>query len=379
MFRIIYWNRLKSTFRSRDMLVWTWVFPIMLSTLFFFAFSELDSANNFEAVNTAVVDDSAYRAETGLRETLDEVSKEGDGQLLSLTLTASVAEADALLEQGKVDGYLVVQGGTPELKVKADGIGQTILKSFLDQYLQTASAVGTIAKENPAALGQEGLFERTTFTSGVSITQSAPSDKVNYFYALLAMVCLYGGFQGLRTVTMMQANLSPLGARRSVSPAPKLRAVTYDLLGGLTVQFAAMMIVVGYINLVLGVNFGNQFGLVLLVCLFGSLIGVGLGAAVGALFRWHEQVKTALLVTVTMVCCFLAGLMVGGINYTIEQSAPVLAWLNPAARIADAFYCLYYYDTYARFFQNIAVLAAMSVVLFIVAGLALRRKAYESI
>ena len=63
----------------------------------------------------------------------------------------------------------------------------------------------------------------------------------------------------------------------------------------------------------------------------------------------------------------------------VERIAPAAAWLNPAARIVDAFYCLYYYDTYECFFADLAVLAAMSVFFFAVAGAALRRRSYESI
>ena len=75
----------------------------------------------------------------------------------------------------------------------------------------------------------------------------------------------------------------------------------------------------------------------------------------------------------------MAGLMVSGINYVIEQALPLLAWLNPAARIADAFYCLYYYDTYTRFVLDICVLIGMTVVMFGISIFALRRRTYESI
>ena len=39
-----------------------------------------------------------------------------------------------------------------------------------------------------------------------------------YFYALLAMACMYSHSWGLRNATDIQADLSDLGARRSVAP-----------------------------------------------------------------------------------------------------------------------------------------------------------------
>ena len=92
----------------------------------------------------------------------------------------------------------------------------------------------------------------------------------------------------------------------------------------------------------------------------GSLVGVSLGALLSAATRLSPITKTGLLVSLSMVCCFLAGLMMEGISYQVAQNAPAVAWLNPAARIADAFYCLYYFDTYHRFFLDIGVLLAMA-------------------
>jgi len=155
--------------------------------------------------------------------------------------------------------------------------------------------------------------------------------------------------------------------------------VTYDLLGGATIQYICLLCVVAYINLVLGVSFGPKLWLVLLTCLAGSLLGLSFGAMVSVSSKLKEQAKIALLISVTMVCCFLSGLMVSGINYTVAQKAPVVAWLNPAARITDAFYCLYYYDTYERYFINIGVILAMTVVMFALTAVFVRRQRYESI
>ena len=153
----------------------------------------------------------------------------------------------------------------------------------------------------------------------------------------------------------------------------------YDLLGGLTIQFACLLVLLAYITLVLGINFGPQTGLVILTCLVGSILGVSFGAMISAASKLKEQAKSAILITVSMVCVFLSGLMVGGINYVIAERAPVIAWINPAARITDAFYSLYFYDTYERFILNIVIVLGMSVIMFFITALSLRRQRYESI
>ena len=307
-------TRIKCAFRDKEMIFWTLLFPVMLATLFYFCFSNLDSADAFSPVKTAVVADQDYRQAAGFQAALEEVSKEGEDRLLQLTRVETREEADRLLEDGRVEGYLTIEAGAPKLTVRDDGLNQTILKSFLDQYLQISATAANILERNPQA-AQQGLLtdlmEQQEFTREISLSNAKPSHQLPYFYALIAMVCLYGSFQGLTSAFYLQANLSALGARRSMAPRKKLAMITAD--------------------------------------------------------------------TLSLACCFLAGLMVEGISYAIQQNAPAAAWLNPAARISDAFYCLYYYDNHTRYFMDLGVLCAMAAIFGLGAMACLRRRKYESI
>ena len=377
MFLNIFGKRILFSLRDRESLIWTWIFPILLATLFFATFGSLDTEGQLRRFPLGVVDDAAYREDAPLREALEAVS--GDDGLFELSIYPGTAEADAALEKGSIEGY-VLAGEVPKLIVAGEGINQTIAKSFLDRYVQIRSSIMSILAENPAAAGNlPAMLEQAGYTKEISLTGNPPSNRVNYFYALLAMVCMYGGFQGLVTVTYLQANLSALGMRRTLSPAPRWRMIVYDLMGGITVHVVSLLSIVAYITLALDVSFGPQLLPVILTCIIGGMLGVSFGAMVSAASKSREQVKSAILITVSMVCSFLSGLMVGGINYTVAEKAPVIAWINPAARITDAFYCLYYYDTYDRFFLNIGIVAGMTVVMLFVTALFLRRQRYESV
>lgn len=379
MFWNIYSKRVIGTLRDREMIVWTWAFPILLSTLFFFTFTSLDTVSQLQVILLGVVDNTAYREDVAFSAALGAVSEQNDSQLFELTRLDSVEQGDALLQEGAIDAYLFVED-VPRLVVTSDGMSQTIAKGFLDRYLQTKSAVETLLRESPEAAERLPLLMGAdSLTREISLTDAVPTDKVNYFYALLAMVCMYGGFQGIHSISYLQANLSPLGARRTMAPVGRFRLITADLLGGITVHFLCLLLVVAYIALVLGVSFGSQSLLVILTCLVGSLMGVAFGALVGVSSRLKETAKTAVVISVTMVCCFLSGLMVTGINYMVAQQAPILAFLNPAAHITDAFYCLYYYDSYDRYLYHIAVLLVMTVVMLAITSLFVRRQRYESI
>lgn len=375
-------TRIKCAFRDKEMIFWTLLFPVMLATLFYFCFSNLDSADAFSPVKTAVVADQAYRQAADFQAALEEVSKEGEDRLLQLTRVETREEADRLLEDGRVEGYLTIEDGAPKLTVRDDGLNQTILKSFLDQYLQISATAAHILERNPQA-AQQGLLTdfmgQQEFTREISLSNAKPSHQLPYFYALIAMVCLYGSFQGLTSAFYLQANLSALGARRSMAPRKKLAMITADMLGSLAVHLLTMLVLLCYLLLVLRLDFGNQIGYLLLTVLVGSIVGVSLGALVGAALRIKVEAKTAILITLSLACCFLAGLMVEGISYAIQQNAPAVAWLNPAARISDAFYCLYYYDNHTRYFMDLGVLCAMAAIFGLGAMACLRRRKYESI
>lgn len=374
-------HRVLGALREKDLAFWTLLFPILLATLFQFTIGSLDAESAFSAIPVAVVDDAAYRRNLPFRQALSSVSKAGEDQLFS-TRAVSREAAEQLLEAGEVAGIIELAEDAPQLTVTQSGLSQTIIKSFLDVYAQTASSAGRIVELNFASLLNglvDDLIDRGSFTEEVPLTQSRPSETVNYFYALLAMTCLYGSFQGMDSAMRLQANLSSLGARRSLAPVSKGRLALYDLLSGYIVHAVCVLIVLLYIAGVLGVNFGSRIHLVVLGCLAGSLVGVALGALVAASNPLKAAVKNAILVCVTMVCCFLAGLMVSGINYEVEKAAPLVAWLNPAARVVDAFYCLYYYDTYERYFLDLLALLLMSAALLAGAAVFLRRQRYESL
>ena len=238
-------TRVKCAFRDKEMIFWTLLFPLMLATLFYFCFANLDAADAFSPVKAAVVADGAYERDAGFRAALEEVSKEGENQLLELSSAETREKADALLENGDVDGYLTVENGKPKLTVKSDGLNQTILKSFLDQYLQMSATLNHIMERNPQA-AQQGMWDdfmnQQQFTREISLSQAKTSRQLPYFYALLAMVCLYGSFQGLTSAFYLQANLSALGARRSVAPRKKLAMISADMLGSLAVHMVTMLL-----------------------------------------------------------------------------------------------------------------------------------------
>lgn len=390
MFWNIYRKYILRAVRSRDMIGWTLLFPILLSTLFYFSLGSLDEDMEFRSIPAAVVRNQAMETEVYLKQMLEAVSAEEE-PLLDIHWTENEEEADALLKTDEVFGYISLEENEPRLYVKENGISQTILKNLLDRYVQTKDAIVTIAKNDPisalklagtAAGGEidgESLGLSGEFIRELELTGRKPSATANYYYALLAMICLYGGFHGMVVVENLQANLSPQGARNTLAPGSRWKLFCASYLGALTVQFLCVAVSFFYMQYVLKVSFGTSIAAALGVILAGSMTGIAFGSVVALPSKWKGGLKSGVVVGVSMICCFFAGLMIDGISYVVETNAPILAAINPAARIADAFYCLYYYDGYTGYFQNIGILLGMTAVFGGICVIATRRVQYESL
>ena len=380
MFFHIYKYRIKCIIRDKDTMFWTLLFPILLATLFNLAFSNFSSVEDFSAINIAIVKDK----EQDNKEFIDVVNSVSEGKsddpLFNIKYTSEIKAKD-LLDNNKIDGYLNLDQDI-DIVVKDTGINQTIIKSFVDEYKQTESTIKTIIKENPMAIqniGLDNLFKKTDYIKEVAISKTSINESVNYFYTLIAMACLYGGFLGLKEISQIQANQSPQGTRVSVAPTHKLKVFISSMSAATTVQLFDIGALMAYLSLVLKVSFSNQIGYILLACVIGTITGVTFGTCLGVVLKKSEGVKVGILIGTTMTMSFLSGMMYDKMKYIISSKIPILSYLNPVNLIADSFYSLYYYDTTTKYFINIGLLCILSIVFSGITYLVLRGQKYASL
>lgn len=103
------------------------------------------------------------------------------------------------------------------------------------------------------------------------------------------------------------------------------------------------------------------------------------GVAIATLIKVNENTKIGILIGVTMLGCFLSGMMGITMKYIIDKNLPVLNKINPASMITDGFYALYYYETPERFYFNIISLLIFSALMIFISLQGLRRQKYDSI
>lgn len=365
--------------RNRSQLFWTLLFPIMLGTLFHFAFSSIiETTESFSEIPVAIVTLAENETSDAFIEMTRQLA-EGDEALIVPQYTDE-AQAEELLSNGDIDGIFYVNDEI-RLVVATKGINSSILKTISDSYLQIFSTVSNIAQTRPDMINEviEKISGDININQEIALSRGETDTFLNYFYSLIAMQCLFGSFMGLHRVINIQASLSPLAARRNVTPTRKMVMVLVDFAASVCIQFILLLVVLAYLVFVLQVNFGEQWGFVILTGFVGCILGVSFGTLVGSTLKANPRTTEGILVCFSLLLCFLSGLMMQNIKNIIENSVPIINRINPAALLTDAFYCLTVYDNYTRYTRNMISLLIISAIFCTISILMLRRKKYASL
>lgn len=380
MFGHLYLYRVKSLLRGRVIIFWSLIYPCLLAILFSVTFGSHVGQNDnaFEPAAVAVVNEGGRLSAT-LLDTIKEVEySEGHKMFYVSEIDANEAEAK-LLDQEVV--AVIIVGDDVKLNVRGSGLYQSITKTFTDTFIQSADLLmDTYMNAPEKAQAVEDIISGTeSYIHSVTLGGAEADSDIQFFYNIIAMACLFGSFIGIQLGNELQANASPLAARKCISSAHRLKMIVADMFAAFSLDFVEIMIVTVFIRFVLGINIVAQPLPYILICLLGSLLGVAIGQFTAFLARGKEGLQIALSLSFSLLSCFLSGLMVNGIENTIQKSAPIINRVNPAYLITNSFYCLTVYTDYRRFAINLVTLAIEAVVLTTCSFFAVRRVRHESI
>ena len=375
MFHLIRYNLLVKL-KNFSSTFWPLVFPILLGTMFYFAFGNINDAD-FNTVSVGIVKED--HADPLFLMFLNQVEN-GKNKLIS-SREMSSDEAYKELNSQQISGIYFV-GDTPALTVASNGIEESILQAVLSSYETGKDTIKNIVHTHPSGIwkGIRQMLNQTGNTvSEISLGGRTINGNVQFFYALIAMSCLYGCFIGFGSAVSLQANITALAARRCVTPTHKLKLVLSEQIASFLLGYVDVVILLLYLRFVLKLDFQGQMSRMLLISFLGSLIGVSLGIFVGSMGRMKEGIKIGIILGISMICSFLSGLMNGTMKDIVEKHAPFINRINPAALISDAFYCINVYDDIARYYRNLITLVIMSILLITASFLLIRRERYDSI
>jgi ABC-2 type transport system permease protein len=378
---------MKTLFKNKPLIFWTFAFPLILGTLFSMAFSDIEKEEQLKTIPIAIVKETSNQNSMIIN--IFEHLKTGEEPMFQISYEEE-KDAKALLENKKIDGYLILSEPL-KLIVKENGINQTILKFVTEEIIQTEEVMKNVVAleiEDKNML-TENLYQSVYLKLEkwkeenqielVNISNKNLSYTMIEFYTLIAMTCLYGGILGLYLINQNLANQSANGKRISVSPTLKGKVIITNALAGYTVQLIGIALLFFYTICFLKIDYGENIFFIVLLTLIGCFAGLSLGIMIASVFKTNENTKTGIVIAFTMLCCFLSGMMGITMKYMVDKNIPILNQINPASMITDGFYSLYYYDTLDRYYFNIFSLCIFSILMLALSIRSLRRQTYDSI
>lgn len=366
-------------------------FPSFYGTFFNMAFSNIENSEKLDIINIAIIENDDFKNNEIWKEVFKTLSDAENEDRLFDTKYTTEEEAKKLLQDGEITGYMLLEGDKPKVTFQSSGIQETILKYVTEEITQNAEIVNHLAETEIKKEMMAGNYQvdyEKIYKDLLEMTQNQEAkienrsrSNLSYtmieFYTLIAMTCLYGGILGMVAINQNLANMSHNGKRVSVAPTTKGKVVLSSILASYVVQLIGLTLLFLYTVFVLKVDYGTNLPFIILLGVVGSLAGLSMGLAIGTLLKTNENVKTGIVISVTMLGCFLSGMMGITMKYIVDTNLPIVNKINPASMITDGFYSLYYYDTWDRFFFNIASLLTFAVIMIALSYTSLRKQKYE--
>lgn len=381
---------LKILLRNKALIFWTFAFPIILGLFFNLAFQNIEKNEQLQVIDIAIINSNDYNNNKIVKESLNELTK-GKNKLFNIKVTNEKTSKD-LLNNNEITGYLTFKEDQVNIIVKNSGVEETVLKQVLEQIQSNSKIVNkTIEKEisNNIATKKEINYEQI-YQNAISLLNennikinNISNKNLSYtmieYYTLIAMACLYGAMLSMFIINYQLPNMNSTGKRISASPINKSKQLISSLLATYIVQIIGLLLLFLFTIFILKVDYGKNLLYVIITSLCGAFAGLSFGVATSTLFKTNENAKTGIIIAITMLFCFLSGMMGITMKYIIDKNIPLLNMINPANMITDALYSLYYYSTFDRFYQDIFSLLIFSCIMILISIKGLRRQKYDNI
>ncbi|MEI3401135.1 MAG: ABC transporter permease [Clostridia bacterium] len=384
---------IKTLSKNKVLIFWTFAFPIILGILFNMSFSNIEKDEMLQIFDIAVVDNNEFKAQEIYRETLNELSSDNNENKLFNIKYVTEDEADLLLDNLDIKGYIVFKNDEPQVVIKENGTYQTLIKFVITEIGQNQTIIEDLSKKSIEEEISNGNYSVDTEKIINDILNKIKNEQINLknisksnlhytqieYYTLIAMACMYGGMLGLTAINNCLANMSNKGKRISVSPNRKSIIVLSSALGAYVVSLVGLVLLIIFLKLGLKADFGNNITLVILLSAVGNLAGISLGVLIASIFKVSEGAKTGIVIAITMFLSVLSGMMGVTLKYVIDKNIPIINLVNPNNLITDGFYSLYYFDTLDRYFRDVRYLLIFIGICLVISFISLRREKYDSI
>ncbi len=341
---------------------WMIAFPLLLLTIFTIFFSGIRFKEfDFEKATVAYHEEAfmpLYFVEAPKElpnmETLDKSKIENSlfkGEMLTKD------QALEALKEGQTDAYV---DEDLSLVISKNGISQMIM----DEVLTTSKQIMSLNLPLDAYDFNRSYVENSS-------EKYSPIDVI--FYALFAMITLYGAYLSAAVGNRLIVRGQKVALRNVSSPTPKAWQVMIGVAASFLWSLFMVAIMVIYAEFILKQHFFSPDISNIPLILSALLFGISWGLFLGILIK-KESLQTAAIIGSLLIMSGISGLFSDGIRIIIQRVFPPLIKFNPVSIISNELIKVNMLGNYSTLSNTVLLLTAYSIVLIIISILHVRRK-----
>lgn len=338
----------KTNIREKSVLFWVFAYPILFVSILYFAFSGIETTK-LDKINIGVEND---QIKTYLS-SIDFIKAE--------VMTSE--KADKLLEKEKISSFV---NADMKIKVKSSGYKQSAVKSILDDISHIKSS----------GMSFKSYYDSQNY---IKTTDQDKDEKFNYFYSAIAMMTLYAYSISLFMSNIFQANLSTIGQRVEMSVLKREDFLLSAFIASISINIFSNIALLLFMKFVLSIDIiKDLFGTISLI-IAGNLFGTALGFIIGSTKLSNDNLKLGFAIFVQLLLSFFSGLMGIKVRLFIDKIFPIINKINPVAIVSDNMIFVNKLNIYDNFNSGLITIFSISLLMYIVSFLILRRRKYDSI
>ena len=137
---------LKTLFKNKMLIFWTFAFPIILGTLFNMAFSNIENSEKLDIINIAIIKNEEFENNETFKISFKELSDEKNEDRLFNMQYVTEEKAKEMLDNDEIVGYMKLKENKPILTFATSGINETIFKYVTEEIEQTSDIIKNLSE-----------------------------------------------------------------------------------------------------------------------------------------------------------------------------------------------------------------------------------------
>lgn len=278
------------------------------------------------------------------------------------------ASAFIFIEQNFTDKFL--SGGNTEIKVFGNRSQETNLQ-MVRNIVDSFANVSNTMQASIMATGKPLSYNQTTTIKSMPISAEKKIPKAMDYYAvtMLVMTLFYGAQYGLHG--MAEDYLESMRSRLLSTPLKLSTHIAGKVFGNVITVFLQGLILILFTKFVYQTNWGNNFGIIILINLVFSVFAVTLGSTVSLIAK-NRIAGSAILSIIIPIMTFFSG----GYAKIVDDSKfyEIVTKIIPNSLGHKAFFNAIYGDSSRITWESLGLLCLMTLALGLISILAGRRK-----